>query len=122
MLNLLAIKNAIVAAKSAILTGVAVAAICLPLAYCQGLSAGKAKAAASAAVATVEVMKVDGNAKEVAAIERRKDDAAIAAKNEELIDAVADLPDAVPTVRRVARGCAQLRNQGTDTSGIPACR
>lgn len=93
-----------------------------PLAYCEGKSAGSSKAEAAAAVATVEVMKVDADAKEVAAIERRNDDAQIAAKKEELTDAVANLPDALPSARRVALACERLRQQGTDTAAIAACR
>ena len=93
-----------------------------PLAYCEGKSAGAAKSKAAAAIATVEVMKVDADAKEVAAIERRDDDAEIAAKKQELTDAVADLPDALPSARRVALACQRLRQQGTDTKPIAACR
>jgi hypothetical protein len=122
MIALAAAWEAVKAARSSILTGLAVAGVCLPLGYCQGLSAGKAKVTAATAVATVEVMKVDGDAKEVAAIERREDDATVAAHKEELTDAVANLPDEMPSVRRVARACAQLRTQGTDTSAITACR
>lgn len=121
-MNLLAIKDALIAAKSSIITGLCVAALCLPLGYCQGLSAGKAKAKAAVAVATVEVMRVDGDAKEVAAIERRNDDAAIVAQKEELTDAVADLPDEMPSTRRVALACARLRAQGTATGNLSACR
>lgn len=102
--------------------GFAVAtALCLPLGYCEGKRAGKAKADAAAAVATVEVMKVDGNAKDVAAIERTKDDAAVVEQKEKLTDAVANLPDSLPSPRRVALACERLRQQGTDTSRLPAC-
>ncbi|WP_052757306.1 hypothetical protein [Sphingobium chungbukense] len=93
-----------------------------PLAYCEGKSAGTSKADAAAAVATVEVMKVDADAKEVAAIERRKDDASIAEKQEALTDAVANIPDALPSPRRVALACERLRQQGTDTTALAACR
>ncbi|CAN5333413.1 hypothetical protein BH10PSE12_BH10PSE12_02540 [soil metagenome] len=102
MIALATVAAALKAAKSPILTGLAVAGVCLPLGYCHGLSAGRAKADGAAAVATVEVMKVDGDAKEVAAIERRSDDANVAAHKEELIDAVATLPDEMPSSRRVA--------------------
>lgn len=113
---------AIRSARAAIITGIAVAALCVPLSYCQGLSAGKARAKAAVAIATVEALKVDGDAKDVAAIERRNDDAAVAARKEELTDAVANLPDEMPSARRVARACVQLRQQGTDTADLPACR
>lgn len=104
------------------LVALAVAALCLPLGYCKGESAGTARADAARAVANVEALKTDGSAKELAAVERLNDTAAIAAKREELTNAVADLPDSIPTVRRVALGCVRLRQQGTDPATIPACR
>lgn len=104
-----------------IMVGVAVAALCLPLGYCQGKSAGEDKMRAAAAVATVEAIKVDGDAKEVAALERAKSVADIKEKQDALIEAVADYPDATPSPRRVALACQRLQNDGYDVSTLPAC-
>lgn len=98
-----------------------VASLCLPLGYCKGESAGKAREIAAAAVATVEVMRTDGSAKEVATVERVNDLADVAATKEALTDAVASLPDSTPSVRRVALGCERLRRQDIDTTNLPAC-
>jgi hypothetical protein len=104
------------------LVALAVAGLCLPLGYCSGKRAGVARMEAARAVANVEALRTDGSAKELAAVERANDNAAVAAKREDLLDAVADLPDSTPTVRRVVLACARLRSQGTDTTTIPACR
>lgn len=98
------------------------AAICLPLGYCKGERAASARYDAARAVANVETVKVDGAAKEIAANERRVDDALVNEGKEKLLDAVQSAPPSVPDVARVALGCARLRAQGTDTAAIPACR
>jgi hypothetical protein len=121
MISLLSLKDALVSSRGALLTGAICVAVCLPLGYCSGELAGKAKARAAVAVATVEVMKVDGNAKEVAAIERTKDDDVVVTQKEGLIDAVSELPDTMPSARRVALACERLRQQGSSTAGITAC-
>lgn len=121
MISLLGIKNALVASRAAILTGSICIAVCLPLGYCQGVKQGTAQSQAAVAVATVEVLKVDADAKEVAAIERTKDDALVVAQKEELVNAVANLPDSLPSARRVALACERLRQQGNSLATIPAC-
>lgn len=104
------------------LIALAVAGLCLPIGYCSGNRAGVARMEAARALGNVEALKTDGSAKELAAVERINDNAAVAAIREDLTDAVAELPDSIPSVRRVARACAQLRAQGTDTTAVPACR
>jgi len=117
----LALKAAWTTSRPALLGAVAVAAPCFLLGQCAGAAREKDRQAAAAAVATVEALKTDRAAKEQAADERMADAEAVADLKEELTDAVADLPDDEPSARRVALGCARLRNQGLDTSRLPAC-
>ena len=121
MITLLGIKDALVSARASIFTGAVCIALCLPVGYCEGLKAGKSKSEAAAAVATVEVMNVDADSKEIASIERSKDDAVVVEQKQGLIDAVADLPDSIPSARRVALACERLRQQGESIAAIPAC-
>lgn len=121
-MNPLAIKALISTWWRAALGAAIVAGPCFMLGHCHGIDAEKERTKAAVAVATVEVMKVDGNAKEVAANERLSETVAIAERKEQLTDAVSSLPDSIPSVRRVALACARLHAQGTDTASIPACR
>ncbi len=105
----------------ALLGAAVVAGPCFLLGQCAGAASEKDRQQAAAAVATVEALKTDRAAKERAADERLADAEAVADLKEELTDAVADLPDDEPSARRVALGCARLRNQGLDTSRLPAC-
>ena len=58
-----------------------------------------------------------------AAEERVADTLNTAAQKQELSDAVAQLPDAVPSARRIALACERLRQQGTRDPNLPAvCR
>jgi 3-dehydroquinate synthase class II len=106
MISLLSLKDALVSSRGALLTGAICVAVCLPLGYCSGELVGKAKARAAVAVATVEVMKVDD---------------VVVTQKEGLIDAVSELPDTIPSARRVALACERLRQQGSSTAGITAC-
>lgn len=117
----LAIKAAWSTWRPALLGAAVVAAPCFLLGQCAGAVHEKDRQEAAAAVATVEALKTDGAAKEKAAGERLADAEAVADLKEELTDAVADLPDDEPSARRVALGCARLRNQGQDTTRLPAC-
>jgi hypothetical protein len=101
------------------------AAVMFPMAFmlgqCSGESNAKAKQKAADAVAIVEVLKTDAKAKEKAADERLADAEAVAETKEKLTDAVQNLPDAMPSARRVALACQRLRNDGQDVSRLPAC-
>ena len=112
----------IVGARAAIITAIVCIAICLPLGYCKGERAATARYDAARALANVETVKVDGAAKEIAANERRVDDALVNGGKEKLLDAVQSAPESAPDAARVALGCARLRAQGTDTTALPACR
>lgn len=91
------------------------------LGQCSGQRSAEAKYDAARAIANVETLKIDGASKEAAANERSVDDALINEHKKDLTDAVAELPDALPSARRVALACARLRAQGADTSTLAAC-
>jgi hypothetical protein len=46
----------------------------------------------------------------------------IDAKQKELENAVADIPDSTPDAVAVAAGCVELRQHGRSTADLPACR
>lgn len=91
------------------------------LGQCSGADHVRDQAKAATAVATVEALKSTSVANSQSADERVADAIAIAETKQELTDAVANLPDEVPSLRRVSLGCARLRQAGTDVSSIPAC-
>jgi hypothetical protein len=91
------------------------------LGQCSGKDIEQDRQEAARAVAVVEALQNDGAAKEVAAGERLADAVAVAEMKEELTDAVQDLPDGLPSARRVALACARMRADGRDVSDLPAC-
>ena len=74
------------------------------------------------AVRAVEAVDLDSKAKGAASTQGVKDQAINNQLTKDLTDAVSALPDAVPSARRVALGCARLRASGRDTSNLPQCR
>lgn len=92
------------------------------LGQCDGRRSERATAAAARAEANVEALKTDKVATDQAADERVADATVVTAKEKELVDAIADTPDTAPDAVRVRLGCERLRQQGTDTTAIPACR
>lgn len=93
-----------------------------PIAQCSGEHRQKKLEAAQEAIAVATALKTDQVARYKSANERLADAQAIAEKQKELTDVVADLPDESPTTIDLALACQQLRNQGTDISDLPACR
>lgn len=122
MLELAALKATFNTWWRTLLGAAIVAGPCFALGYCHGKDVEASRTNAAVAVATVETLKTDGNAKGVAANERLADNVAIAERKEQLTDAVSSLPDTTPSLRRVALACARLRAQGMDTAALPACR
>lgn len=98
-----------------------VAGLALAL-YLQGRSDGRAKIEGAIQKENVRVLERLGEANENAAEARVTDAGQVLELKEELVDAVEKTPDTLPTERRIARGCVQLRRAGHDTSVIPACR
>jgi hypothetical protein len=92
------------------------------LLYLQGRSDGRAKIEGAIQKENVRVLERLGEANENASEARVADAEEVLELKEELVDAVEKTPDTLPTERRIARGCVQLRRAGHDTSAIPACR
>ena len=97
-----------------------VAGLALAL-YLQGRSDGRAKIEAAIEKENVKVLTRVGEANENAAADHLADSEEVLEMKEELVDAVEKTPDTLPTERRIARGCVQLRRAGHDTTLIPAC-
>ncbi|CAN5370337.1 hypothetical protein BH09PSE1_BH09PSE1_17620 [soil metagenome] len=95
----------------------------LLLGYCAVTGPGREARKVDAAVAAAngKTQAVDTAAREVAADERLADALSTATTKQELSNAVANLPDARPSDRRIALACERLRQQGTDTTALPAC-
>lgn len=114
--------SAIKSAQTSIITGLCVAALCLPLGYCKGESAAKARADAERSLASTKALKVDAVAKDNAAASRVKDALTVKENEDALVDAISEVPDEKPDAVRVRLGCERLRAQGEDISRLPACR
>lgn len=100
--------------------GVVMLGAILLLAYCTGRSDGKSGEVIKAQDRQIEVQAKVGEANENAAGTRVDDATRLQAQQQEIEDAVRNAkgPDDV----RAKRGCVILRQQGRDTSAIPACR
>jgi hypothetical protein len=78
---------------------------------------------AKAIAAELAARERDAFAKEKASAERLADALENDARQEELLDAVRDIPDARPTDAQRALACARLRQQGTRDADLPpGCR
>ena len=98
------------------------ALLCFPLAQCRGERIGQQKAALALERANTAFLQQKARADELASAQRLRDQRATDNLERNLADAVANIPDEVPTARRLARACAQLRSQGVDTAALPQCR
>lgn len=95
-------------------------ALILSVAYCQGRSAGKSGEVIQQQKREIETQQDLGRANEKAGDQRMKDAERSTAQQKELTDALNATSD--PDRQRALRGCIILRQQGRDTSNIPACR
>lgn len=93
--------------------------ILLTLAYCNGRTAGRQVEVVKQQKRELDTQRDLGQANENAADARLKDATKAAQQEKELIDALNATKD--PDRQRALRGCAILRQQGRDTSHIPAC-
>ena len=96
--------------------------LCWPVASCSGRADGRAQMRAALVQANIKALAAQRQAEDLASRERLADQRATASLERNLADAVANIPDAVPNARRLARACAQLRSQGLDTANLPQCR
>lgn len=73
-----------------------------------------------AAEAEIELLKLDAGLKEAAATEREADNTTLRNEERELSDARTHEGDDADA-RRIRRLCVVMRQQGRDTSDVPAC-
>lgn len=119
MNSLLAIKHFLKSRWTWVAAGVVILLILLSLAYCTGRSDGKKDEVIGQQQREIETQDKVGKANEGAADRRLSDYQYSAEQQKEIEDAVRNAkgPDDV----RAQRGCVILRQQGRDTSRIPAC-
>lgn len=106
--------------KAVIFAVAATAALCLPLGYCQGRDAERARNDAARALANTKALELDAEANEAASADRVADALEVTAQEEELLDAISEIPDTRPDPVRVRLGCERLRAQGTPSADLPA--
>jgi hypothetical protein len=102
------------------LAGAAVFVAILSLAYCKGQSAGRSGEVIKQQKREIEVQQDLGRANDKAGAQRLDDAMKSTKQEKELTDALNATSD--PDRQRALRGCIILRQQGRDTSNIPACR
>lgn len=102
------------------LTAAALFGLILSLAYCQGRDAGKSTEVIKQQKREIETQRDLGKANDNAANQRVQDATKAIQQEKELSDALQATND--PDRQRALRGCVILRQQGHDTSNIPACR
>lgn len=95
-------------------------ALALSLTYCKGRIAGKSAEIERQQAREIETQKDLNQANENAADRRVSDTVRSQQQQKELNDALAATND--PDRQRALRGCTILRQQGRDTSHLPACR
>lgn len=95
--------------------------LCWPVASCSGRHEQSKLDRAAIDRANTAALQQKARADELAAQQRLVDQRATDNLERNLANAVANIPDAVPTARRLARACAQLRSQGLDTANLPQC-
>jgi hypothetical protein len=102
------------------LAGALVLVAILSLAYCKGQSAGRSGEVIKQQKREIEVQQDLGRANDKAGAQRLDDAMKSTKQEKELNDALASTND--PDRQRALRGCIILRQQGRDTSNLPACR
>ena len=119
MINPLAVKKFVSSKWPWMAAGVVIIGILLLLSYCTGRSDGRKDGIVDSQGREKKFRGKVGEANEGAADRRVRDSQYTAEQQREIEDAVRNAkgPDDV----RAQRGCVILRQQGRDTSRIPAC-
>lgn len=104
-----------------VLGALAIAIFCLSL-VAYGASKERKKQEARAAIEAAEAQAFDTKADQKSSAQLEAEGEAIAAKKEELTNAVAQAPDSVPGPAAVLWGCGELQRNGISTADLPACR
>lgn len=94
------------------------AGLCLPLGYCKGERAERARWEAKAAKLDAQAQRVARAADALAAQRQAEGEAAISAQRKEIDDAARNIPDQAPTARQHARACIELLRQAR-ARGLP---
>jgi hypothetical protein len=100
---------------------VAVVAVLL-FVYMKGRSDAHAKDEARRKIAVAAAVKSDEKADTKSTEALAREAIEIDAKQKELEDAVAKIPDSTPDAVAVAAGCVELRRNGISVADLPACR
>jgi len=117
------IKSFLPTSAQQVITMVAVASLCLVLGFCKGDDYRDSKWKAKIALAEVKDLTTTNIANEAASTDRVTDALRITKQEEELIDAISEIPDSAPSDVRVAAGCQRLLNNGYSVEQLPAiCR
>lgn len=74
------------------------------------------------AVKEAKIERKASAARETASTERLNDQSTLNQQRKATDDALAPLPDAVPSDRRIARHCLRLQRDGFDLGRFPECR
>lgn len=107
-------------AKAVFYSGLAIMlVVILTLAYCSGRQDGKTGEVVKQQEREIEVQRDVGDANTKSADQRVEDAVKAEKQQKELADALKATTD--PDRQRALRGCVILRQQGRDTSRIPAC-
>lgn len=106
--------------RNLIVVGAVVAA--LLVVYLRGRHDEHASNEAHRKVAEAAAQKLDTKADQKSTDALEHDAAVIAAKQKELEDAVAKVPDTIPDAVAVAAGCRELQQHGVGIADLPACR
>lgn len=117
--SLLTVKHFLQSKWTWLAAGVVILVLLLSLSYCTGRSDGRKDEVIGQQEREIEVQGQIGEANDGAADQRLRDYQYGAEQQREIEDAVRNAkgPDDV----RAQRGCVILRQQGRDTSRIPAC-
>lgn len=97
------------------------AVLCFPLAQCRGERIGAQRAALALEKANNEALQQKARADEIAAEQRVTDLVAVNQREQELIDAIQQVPDSVPDAASVRLGCERLRRASPGAPLPPAC-
>jgi putative intracellular protease/amidase len=90
--------------------------------YLKGRQDAHARDEARRKIAVAAAVKADTKADAKSTEALARDALAIDAKQKELEDAVAKIPDTTPDAVAVAAGCVELQRNGIRTSDLPACQ
>ncbi len=105
-----------------LIAGLVAIVVVLACVYLKGRHDAHARDEARQKIAVAAAVKSDTKADAKSTNALAQDALAIDAKQKELEDAVAKIPDGTPDAVAVAAGCVELRRNGISTANLPACQ